>query len=55
MKKFYFVFVVVLFSSISLLAQQPGISIGANAVLPVGDWAEFANVALEVLLHMKLH
>ena len=44
MKKFYFVFFVVLFSSISLFAQQPGISLGANAVLPVGDWAEFANV-----------
>jgi hypothetical protein len=29
--------------STSLFAQHPGISIGGNALFPVGDWAEFAN------------
>ena len=43
MKKFYFVFFVVLISSISLFAQQPGISLGGNVHFPIGDWAEFAS------------
>jgi len=43
MKKIYLLLIVVLFSSTSLLAQHPGISIGGNALFPVGDWAEFAS------------
>ena len=43
MKKFYLICVVVLISSVSLFAQRPGISIGGNAYIPVGDWAEFAS------------
>jgi hypothetical protein len=44
MKKFFLLFVVVLISSASLLAQRQGISIGGNVVFPVGDWAEFAEI-----------
>ena len=43
MKKFYFIFVVVLISSTSLFAQRQGISIGGNVHFPVGNWAEIAE------------
>lgn len=43
MNKLYLLLIVVLISSTSLFAQQPGISIGGNVVFPVGDWAEIAS------------
>jgi hypothetical protein len=44
-KKFYLILTVVLISSASLFAQpRPGISIGANGLFPVGDWAEIASI-----------
>lgn len=43
MKKFYLLLVVVLISSNCLLAQRPGISIGGNVYIPVGNWSDIAN------------
>ena len=43
MKKFNLLLIVLLVSSASLFAQRPGISIGGNVLLPVGDWADIAS------------
>lgn len=48
MKKIYCVLIVVLISAVSLFAQKQGISIGGNVYLPVGDWAEYANIGYGV-------
>lgn len=44
MKNFYLFLIIVLALSTSVFAQRAGISIGGNALFPVGDWAEFANI-----------
>lgn len=44
MKKLFLVFMVLLFSSFSLFAQRPGISVGGNVVFPIGNWAEVASI-----------
>ena len=43
MKKIFFLLIVLIFSSTSLLAQKQGISIGGNVYFPVGDWSDYAN------------
>lgn len=44
MKKLVLFLIIILFVSGSLIAQQPGISIGGNVYFPVGDWAEIASI-----------
>ena len=43
MKKILLLLIVLLISSTALFAQRPGISIGGNAVFPIGDWSEIAS------------
>ena len=44
MKKTFGLLILVLLSTVTLFAQNDGISIGGNVVFPVGDWAEYANI-----------
>ena len=50
-------FLIILYylSSGYLIAQRQGISIGGNVYFPVGDWAEVAELAMEVQQLMNIH
>ncbi len=50
MKKLYWILIVLIISSASIIAQQRGISIGGNVHFPVGEWSDAADLRdLEVL------
>ena len=42
-KTLSFLFVFLLFSSITF-SQMPGIGVGGNLALPIGDWSDIANI-----------
>jgi hypothetical protein len=43
MKKLYWILIVLIISSASIIAQQRGISIGGNVHFPVGEWSDAAS------------
>jgi hypothetical protein len=44
MKNLYIILIIIFISTISLVAQRQGISVGGNIHIPVGEFADIANI-----------